>query len=443
MGFVIPSSKNKLYLSGCDWIISTLDYIMKSTTCAGNISQVVLILDSVVDRTEFQNRLGRFISEFPVVYGRIVRDITICPYWRIPGKSEHSLNFTYYSCSNEEEMLALLGRCVNKPFKNESDHLAFHLINTGSQKSCLAMTFDHRLFDAGGAEFFIGLLQQYLENDNSPAVSKGITLNASAHLSGWIRKFLSGRNVNRKVIALSKNPPEMLPISTGKNKFFKFRLISFDRQTTDAVYDNAYKEAGYLMEMPYLLASVVQAVHAVFKNRGLSAGNYLSTVSIDMRTGADFKQELFLNHVSYLFFQILSGILEDKDKIIHSIKMQMYEQIKAGIPRDMMEASHLTRIAPMAFLKKIIDMPLNGKLATFIFSHLGKSPLSPEIMGAKIENVFQMPRVPAPPGLGFFSNHYNGRLNMVISYLDGLISDDEAAVMEHQIKQGLIKQHNF
>ncbi|MBI4838381.1 MAG: hypothetical protein HY806_04420 [Nitrospirae bacterium] len=340
-------------------------------------------------------------------------------------------------------MKALLGRCVNKPFKNESEHLSFHLINLNNQKSCLAMTFDHRLLDAGGAECFIGLLQQYLENDDSSVILKGIPLNAPAHLSGWLKKFLSGRNVNRKIIALSKNPPEILPVLTGKNKLFKFKLISFDRQATDAVFDNAYREAGYLMEMPYLLASVLQTVHALFKNRGLSASNYLAAVSVDMRAGGDFKQELFLNHVSYLFFQVLSGIAGSQKEIINSLKTQMYEQVKAGLPLDIMEASHLTRIAPLAFLKKIIDTPLNGKLATFIFSHLGKSPLSPEIMGAKIENIFQMPRVPAPPGLGFFSNYHNGRLNMVISYLDGLISEDEAEVMEHQIKEGLIKRLTF
>jgi hypothetical protein len=259
----------------------------------------------------------------------------------------------------------------------------------------------------------------------------------------WIRKFLSGRNVNRRIIALSKNPPEILPVLTGKDKFYKFRLISFDPVTTGAVYENAYREAGYLMEMPYLLSAVILAVHGLFKKRGLPASNYLSAVSMDMRTGADSKKELFFNHVSYLFFQHFAGGLKNDSEVIKNIKTQMYEQVKSGAARDLTEASHLTRIAPAAFLKKIIDIPLNGKLSTFIFSHLGKSRISPAFMGAGIENIFHMPRVPAPPGLGFFSNYHNGRLNMVISYLDGLISEDEASALERRIKEGLVKQRNF
>ncbi len=410
---------------------------MKKTTCAGNMSQVVLVLDSAIKHSELHSRLMRFINEFPAVYGGIHRDINLCPYWRIPKKAEENLNFTSYNCSNEGDMRTLLGECINKPFKDDSEHLAFHFINIENQKSCLAMTFDHRLFDARGAETFLKLFQQHRENNNDPAISSGIPFTAPAHLSGWLKKFLAGRNVNRKIIAMSKTPPEILPIPSGRNKRFKFRLISFNQQETQTIYDNAYKKAGYLMEMPFLLAVVMQAMHELFRKREMTADSYLASVTIDMRTGEDIKQELFFNHVSYLFFQAQSEIMSNQRELINSIKMQMYEQVKAGIPRDIMEASHLTRIAPLPFLKKIIDIQLKGKIATFIFSHVSKNPLSPDIMGTRIENVFHMPRVSVPPGLGFFSNYFNGRLNLVISYLDGLISNEEVNMLGKNIKEKL------
>lgn len=439
MGFVIPSSKSKRYLSGSDWVISALDYLLKTETCAGNMSQVVLVLDSVIDGAVLKSRLKQFMGQFPIVQGRITRDFfNLAPYWRIPKKAENNLNFNSHNFTDTEELLALLAECVNKPFKTDSDHLAFHLIQIGKRNSYLVMTFDHRLLDASGAESFLELFQQYFGNNNDSEISKGISLTAPAHLSKWMKKFLAGRNVNRKIVSLSKNPPEVLPIPLYKNKGFKFKLISFNQQETQTIYDNAYKEAGYLMEMSYLLSVVTQAVHELFKKRGLLANNYLVPVSIDMRTSEDIKQELFFNHVSYLFFQAQSDIIDNQKELINSIKMQMYEQVKSGIPRDIIEASHLTRIAPLPFLKKIIDIPLKGKIATFIFSHVSKNLLSLCIMGAKIENVFHMPRVPVPPGLGFFSNYFNGRLNLVISYLDGLIKNDEVLMLETGIKERLI-----
>ncbi len=437
MGFVIPSSKNKRYLSGSDWVINLLDYIMKQTTCAGNMSQVVLALDSVIKHSELQDHLIRFTNEFPVVHGSITRDINICPYWRIPEKAEANLKLTSYNCPGDGDLWTLLGKCANKPFKDDSEHLAFHLINIENRKSCLAMTFDHRLFDARGAESFLKLFQQYLENNHDPAISTGIPSTAPAYLSEWTRKFLAGRNVNRKIVSLSKNPPGALPVPGDKSKEFKFRLITFNQQETQTIYENAYKAAGYLMEMPYLLTVIMQAVSGLFTKRNAQADSYLAAVSIDMRTSEDVKQELFFNHVSYLFFQAQCDIIKNQKELTNIIKMQMYEQVKAGIPRDIMEASHLTRIAPLPFLKKIIDVPLKGKIATFIFSHVSKNILSPEIMGTGIENVFHMPRVPVPPGLGFFSNYFNGRLNLVISFLDGMLTSEEVHLLETGIKEGL------
>ncbi len=413
--------------------------MMKQTTCAGNMSQVVLMLDSVISLSELQKNLGRFISEFPVVNGSISRDINICPYWRMPGMTEGDLNLASYNCSDERDLFLLLTKCANRPFKDDTEPLAFHLINMGNRKSCLWMTFDHRLFDARGAESFLGLFQQYLGSNIGAGVSSGVSLTASAHLSEWMKKFLAGRNVNRKIIALSENPLAALPVPDDKKKGFRFRLIRFSEQETQTIYDNAYRTAGYLMETPYLLSVIMQAVDVIFEKRKTEERSYLAAVSIDMRTSEDIKQELFFNHVSYLFFQAQCDIVNNRKELVNSIKMQMYDQIKAGVPRDIMEASHLTRIAPLSFFKKIIDRPLKGKIATFIFSHVSKNPLSHELMGAKIEDVFHMPRVPVPPGLGFFSNYFNGRLNLVISYLDGLMSDDEVDVLGKDITDRMLE----
>ncbi len=438
MRFIIPSSKNKRYLSGCDWVISALDFMMKETTSAGNMSQVVIVMASAISPSELQKHLGRFISEFPVVNGSIGRDINICPYWKMPGKTEGKLNFTSHTCPDEGDLWAVLSTCANEPFKDDREHLAFHHVNTKSQKSCLAMSFDHRLLDARGAESFLGLFQQYLESNSGPAVSSGVALSGPAHLSEWMKKFLAGRNVNRKIIALSEHPLAALPVPDGKKKEFGYRLIRFDQQETQTIYENAYRTAGYLMESPYLLSVIMQAVDGLFEKRKAEQGSYLAAVSVDMRTSEDIKQELFFNHVSYLFFQAHRGIVNNRKELVHSIKMQMYDQIKSGVPRDIMEASHLTRIAPLSFFKKIIDGPLKGKIATFIFSHVSKNPLAPELMGAKIEDVFHMPRVPVPPGLGFFSNYFNGRLNLVISYLEGLMGDDEVDVLEKELTDRML-----
>ncbi len=440
MGFVIPSSKSKRYLSGSDWVISALDYLLKIETCAGNMSQVVIMLDDMLGQESVQDCLSQFIKKFPVLHGSIARDLNLAPYWRIPKKAGADLNFNVYHVKNSSQkgVLSLLEKSGNKPFKSNNEHLAFHLIQTETGKSCFAMTFDHRLFDARGAEAFLNLFQHYLAENKGSGIAKDIRLTASASLSQWVKKFYAGRNVNRKILALSKSPPESLPLPPGKNKGFKFKLITFNPQETEEIYNNAYSEAGYLMEMPYLLSVVIQTVHELFKKKNIPASSYLIPVTIDMRTSEDIRRELFFNHVSYFFFQTHAGDTGNLKDMIKTIKQQMYEQVKSGLPEDILEASLLTRIAPLPVLKKIFRIPFKGEIASFCFSHTGKSSyLFPDFMGVKIENIFHMPRVPVPPGLGFFSNYFNGQLNLVISYLDGLIKDEDIIMLETGMKERL------
>ena len=91
------------------------------------------------------------------------------------------------------------------------------------------------------------------------------------------------------------------------------------------------------MEMPYLLSVVIKSVHEIFKFRGMDPASYLIPVSIDMRSSEDVKQELFFNHVSYLFFQIHSNDADDLAGMISKIKNQMYDQVKSGLPKDIQD----------------------------------------------------------------------------------------------------------
>lgn len=431
-------SKRKRYLSGPDWVINTLDYLMKASTCAGNMSQVVLVLSAPLDGEEARTRIIAFVKQFPVVQGRVARDSKLAPFWMIPAKTGREITFTVHTVDEQsaaDGFLPALETSANTLFLDEQDHLAFHLF-TGRERSLLAMTFDHRIFDARGAEMFLHLLQQDLRDD-APKVSGDIAFSSSAALTGWMKKFLAGRNVNRRIIAMSRTTvPEALPLPAGGNRSYCHHLLSFNEQETTAIYERAYAESGYLMESPYLLAVIIQGMHDLFAGRRTNGASYLIPVTVDLRPGLDKLQEIFFNYVSYLYYKVPVADAEDRKGLIALLKQQMFDQVKANFPKDLAEASLLTRIAPLPVLGKLMHLPMQGKIATFAFSHLGTSAYQhPEFMGKKIENLYHMPRVPVPPGLGFFSNYYNNRLNLVISYLDGLLSDDDVRDLDRGIRK--------
>lgn len=428
-------SKRKRYLSGPDWVINTLDRMMKNATCSGNMSQIVLMLDSPLDERIVRSGLDRFVKQFPVLEGRVARDLKLTPYWKIPAAAKRGASLNVLRVADgpfRESLLPALEQSANSRFAGEREHLVFHLF-TNSERSALAMTFDHRLFDARGAESFLNLFQQRL---NTTAVSEDLVFTSSMELTQWKKKFLAGRNVNRRIIALSRSTPRSLPLQPGRDKALRYRLLAFTERETAEIYDRAYREAGYLMESPYLLSVITQTAHELFRRESGDGTSYLIPVTTDLRQGRDPLQEIFFNHVSYLFYQIPAVEAEDLKTLVASFKQQMYDQVKAGFPRDLAEASLLTRIAPLPALGRLLHVPLKGKMATFVFSHLGKSSYQAgAFMDKKVENLFHMPRVPVPPGLGFFSNYYQGRLNLVISYLDDLLAEDDVDMLEAGIRK--------
>lgn len=428
-------SRRKRYLSGPDWIINTFDYLLKSNTSHGNICQVVLQLAAPLPEDKIRVQLNLFVKKFPILQGTIRRDYKLAPYWKIPAAMQRDvhLNVTQLPDGASPELLFnKLAQNANSPFLCNQEYLDFHLFQTNG-RSLLAMRFDHRLFDGRGAESFLSLFHKSLSD---AAGCADISFVSSADLTDWSSKFEAGRNVNRALIELSKLVPRSLSAQVKSGNAFKFRQLCFTRQETAAIYEKAYREAGYLMESPYFLAILIQTIHELFLSRSDTGSCYLIPSTMDLRPGKDPLQELFFNHVSYIFYQAPVEQADDLKGLITLFKQQMYDQVKARFPRDLAQASSLTRILPLPLLGKLFNLPMHGKIATIAFSHLGKSSYqSNSFMDCPIENLFHMPRVPLPPGLGFFSNLYDEQLNMMISYIDGVISDDELNLLESGIRR--------
>ena len=82
-------------------------------------------------------------------------------------------------------------------------------------------------------------------------------------------------------------------------------------------------------------------------------------------------------------------------------------------------------------MSRLALLPLRGQLGSYCFSYVGDSAYTAsEFMGAEVRNLYHMPRVPVPPGVGFFFSRFHGKLNAVFSYPAGALSDADAdAVM--------------
>jgi hypothetical protein len=234
-------------------------------------------------------------------------------------------------------------------------------------------------------------------------------------------------------------PPRVLPlVPEASRQGYRFKVISFSEEHSRAILERADAEAGYLMVMPYTLALTVQILHGIFAKRGIDTGDYIIPVTMDTRRPRDVAEEAFFNHVSFLLFRIQAGEVDDFSLLLHSIKQQMYTQVKAGLPRDIREASFLLRIFPPRILSRLMKLYFKGELASFCFSFVGETEHTPApFLGKEVLRSYHMTRVPIPPGLGVFFHKSRGRLNAYLCYPEGLLREDEVNVILRDLRSRL------
>ena len=433
----VPYSKTKRYLSGMDWVIGALDHMSQRATGGPNASQIVMELSGPFDGRCFRAAVTEFARLFPVLTGRVVRDWNLAPYWRMPRR-ERPLPLRVETQSvSEPDLLAAIEKSVNSPFAGRNEHLVLRLFHVSETSHYLVMHFDHRLFDAEGAEAFLDLFQRWYSGEDCRARMAGIALTEPAHLSDWKQKFEAGRQLVRTLLTFSKTTLAVLPRPVPlMGRSFKFSIMEFDEAATVAVTERAHKEAGFLMFMPYAVATTIQVLDKAFKARAGQGRDYIVSVSVGQRTPETASSRLFFNHLSFLIFRIPTEIAGDRKRVLEQVRLQMYEQVKAGFPRALGDASLLMRIMPPGVLSRVLLLPLHGEFASLGFSCVGKAGYTfSKFMELEVENLFHMPLVPVPPGVGCVVNRCGRRMNAVLSYVDGMLSDEEARSIQGDIRR--------
>ena len=438
----IPYSKNKRYLTGIDWIINMFDRMLKKSSGAGNAAQVMLELDGALDEAAFRADMTSFTEAFPVLRGSVRRDINLAPYWKIPKKPPPARLLTtlddFSESVSDAIVLAKLTDHVNDPFPDDTLHMAFHIARHGRARTWLSMVFDHRLFDARGAEGFLALFESWRATRSIEPIKQDIETSEPAHLSNWIRKFKAGQTVNRALRGVAPSSHRLRDFAAVRDRRTRFRFIRFTEAETRAIETLAHEQAGFLMLSPFLLALCLQTLHATLARKSLDIPAYVVPVSMDMRRPGAWRAKTFFNHVSFMFLAAQARDMADRPALIQSLIGQIYEQTKARVQECYVEASMLMRILPLGILSRLARQPFKGEFGALSFSHLGETLLSDDtFMDRPLLNVCHAPRVPIPPGLGFFFNIGNGQLNVTLTYLPELLDDSDLDFIEHALRASI------
>lgn len=429
----------KRYLTGIDWAINALDYKAKKTTGRGHTSQIIVCLTGRIDKKELSRTLDEILKEQPILRGKTSRAWNLCPYWKIPKKSGDYIPLTVEDVQENLSFDQILNRFeekVNLIFSSSENHLHFHLVQTAGSRTYLGMHFDHRLFDAYGAETFLMLLYHTYNGTQGKVKSKISTVEPPL-IADWQRRFKAGRNLNRLRLQLSRDDfktPEINRNWSGKKISSKFLFLSFSRAQTAEITAAVNREAGYLMLLPFLLARTLKAYHKLFKSQ-LEKEYYTIPVAVQKRPPQTQWRNLYFNHLSFVFFQVPATAVElPCPELTGEIRRLFYEHVKTRQADDFFHASMLTRIAPLKLLAGISDLTLKGQIGSFYFSCQKESGFTGDtLFGAKVENLFHTPHIPMPPGLGVAINFFQKKLNVTVSRAANVLNEEQVESFKNQL----------
>ena len=432
------AAQHKHYLSGIDWFVKALDQRTRAKTGSGSTSQIAIALAGKINPADVRDRLNRFLEAHPILAGRCRRNpLNLAPYWQLPRTMQSAvIALDVRPDLSDFGVLpppALAGE-VNQPLAG-LPRIAFTLA-PGENRSWLAMRFDHQLLDAGGAE----RLLQHIGGNTGTYLSAG---DRRVHLDQWMEKFRSGQKVNRTLLALrDTQPPAALPCpERGRPVPSLFIFRSFDPQQCQTITANAEQCVGYLMLLPFLLGVSVNAFHALCRRQGIDGRHYVIPVTMNARRPADI-DTVFFNHLSFNFYRFEAAAAANRPLLWQQAATQMYRQAADRIAYHVQQAGYPLRILPAAWLGRLMGLPLAGTLGSFSFALVGGKEYDADtFMDTPIENIYHMPRVPSPPGIGIYFNRYRDRLNMVFSYLEGMLTREDAEQMVDAIAEHLLEQN--
>lgn len=429
------------YLNGIDWVIHGFHQSMCQTAGTGNWAQIVLELDGHFNVTQFRRAARRYASRYPEFQGRAVRAWNLVPMWKYPKTGRMAeFDITHIQLKDESfpAVLQQLRNHVAAAPGGPGRYIAFIILELPG-RTYLGFRFDHRLFDAHGAETFLAGMMHCLDRPSSNEEADiSPEIPTSCGLSPWKEKFISGRHVVRMFHRFRGAEEHFQwPAVDTFHSEYSFELLHFDSRESEALIEKAYQEAGYLMMTPWLASKMVAAV----KKMNLPAHHpkgFVIPCSIDMRqAGRKEKDPLFFNHVSFVCLAH-NKTSPQNETCARQFSAQFYEQIQQGIPGHFENSWKLARIVPKNLYGRLLRKELQVFSGTFSMGNVGGGLSDLKYcMGNPVRNIFHMPLIPPMPGLGLFANTYRDRFNICMVAVSHVFTGEELERLSHILRKKL------
>lgn len=190
-------------------------------------------------------------------------------------------------------------------------------------------------------------------------------------------------------------------------------------------------------EISWRLAVVGRAMARLWRRRGLPDSPYLVPVSVDLRPKGD-AGPTFNNMLAFHFARFRPSETEDLDALARALRRQMADALRDGQIEANAVAMEFLRYRPLSRMLRVLPGTADGETFSFNCADLGPFPPTlPALFGRRVLDAYHVPAVMPRPGIGVFFNRCGHRHNLVASWIEGAVSEDEVAEIVDDVRTGM------
>ena len=298
------------------------------------------------------------------------------------------------------------------------------------RSSVLVLTWFHPLMDARGGE---NLLTHLSELDCHTEATPWGDHSPELVSDPDRRSLLQRSRIARSSLEYLRRLAPVPPVSAGGPPLPPGRAC-FRRQSF-AVTDAGDQRA--MREICWRVALVGKAMSELWRQRHLDDVPCLLPISVDVRPKGEVGAT-FGNHLAFHFARFRSSETADVPTLARALRRQMVEAVRDGQIEASEVALQFLQYRPLSRMLQVLPWTTGGELFSFNCADLADWPSAlAECFGRKVLNAYHVPVVPPRPGIGVFFNRCAGRNNLVVSWIEGVVSDAEAARIIEVIREGM------
>ena len=299
-------------------------------------------------------------------------------------------------------------------------------------QSTLVVTWFHPLMDPRGGQNLLAHLAHLDETDGrAPWGSTPPAFTTDPDRRPLKERGRLGRRSQRYMRALVPVSPVSPGTELTKPGRVRFKQASFVGD------DRGISGVRSTREICWRLALVGRTMADLWRRRGLPDLPFLVPVSVDLRPKGE-PGATFGNVLAFHFARFKPSETTDVAALTRTLRAQMTAALRDGQIDAGAVAMEFLKYRPLSLMLR--DLPGTATRETFSFNCADLADFPPtleKIFGRRVVNAYHAPSVLPRPGIGVFFNRCGIKNNLVVSWIEGAVHEEEVTRIVQGVREGM------